>query len=95
MLDNRRRGSMTLRPSKGKNHSLPSEAFATGGLNGPPLARLRTPSGLPKTVSRNCAWEGRLPSARLAHASISARAIFTSPHGMYTQKSPSSSSIVQ
>ena len=69
---------MTLTPSRGKNHNLPSADLATRGVV--PLVNewLLTPSELSNTV----AWIVRFGSA--AHASNSGRAIRTRPQAMYS-----------
>ena len=70
-----RRGSMTLKPSKGKNHSLPSGAFVTFGPNGPALARLRTrPSCRTPSIESSTARLAFRPP-RWLHASSSVRVI--------------------
>src|SRR6266852_6456192 len=93
LLKGRCRGSTTLTPSQGRNHSFPSADFATRGLK--PLSEtwLLTPSELSKTV----AWIVRFVSlsTAVAQASNSERVIRTNPQVMFSHKECSSSSTTQ
>src|SRR5262245_27326852 len=89
VLMDKRRGSIALTPSQGKNHNFPSADLATGGQYIAGSARGATPSELSKTVI------GILRVGSLTDAFNSAEATRISPQTVDSQTDWSSSSMLQ